>query len=72
MSLWYRVLVARYGEVGGCLAEEGRANSVWWNNLINIKSGAGVGVGWWFDDHLGRKIGDGTETLFWGIHGSMI
>ena len=64
-SLWYRVLVARYGEVGGCLAKEGKANSVSWNNLINIKSGVGVGVGRWFDDHLGRKIDDGTETLFW-------
>jgi len=36
-SLWYRVLAARYREVGGKIAEEGQFNSIWWNNLINIK-----------------------------------
>ena len=24
-----------------------------------------MGVGRWFDDHLWRKVGDDTETLFW-------
>lgn len=24
-----------------------------------------MGVGRWFDDNLGREIGDGTKTLFW-------
>jgi len=52
-SLWYRVLVVRYGEVGGCVAEEGKVNYVLWNNLIGIKSGVGGGVGRWFDDNLG-------------------
>jgi len=27
--LWYKVLAARYGEVGGIIVEEGRFNSVW-------------------------------------------
>lgn len=36
-SFWYKVLVARYGEVVGSIAEGGRFNSVWWNNLINIR-----------------------------------
>lgn len=44
-SLWYKVLPARYGEVGGNIAEGGRFNSVWWNNLINIRQGSGVGMG---------------------------
>jgi len=44
-SLWYRVLSARYGEVGGTTVEEGRFSSVWSNNLINVKNGAGVGSG---------------------------
>jgi len=65
MSLWFRVLLDRYGEVGGKVAEEGRFNSVWWNNLINVKNGAGVGGGRWFDDNVGREVGDGAQTLFW-------
>ena len=46
-SLWYKVLTARYGEVGGIniTVEEWRFNSVWWNNLINIKNGVDVGGG---------------------------
>jgi len=56
---------ARYGEVRGTIAEEGRFNSVWWNNLINVKNGAGVGSGSWFDDNVGREVGDGAQTLFW-------
>ncbi|RHN79618.1 putative reverse transcriptase zinc-binding domain-containing protein [Medicago truncatula] len=60
-----RVLAGRYGEVGGIIAEEGRFNSVWWNNLINIKNGVGVGGGRWFDDNVGREVGDGAHTLFW-------
>jgi len=34
-------------------SDEGRVNSVWWNNLIGIKSGAGGRFGRWFDDNLG-------------------
>jgi len=64
-SLWYRVLADRYREVGGIIAEEGQFNSVWWNNLINIKNGAGVGGVRWFDDNVGREVGDGAHTLFW-------
>ena len=64
-SLWYRVLASRYREVGGIIVEEGQFNSVWWNNLINIKNGAGVGSGRWFDANVGREVGDGTQTLFW-------
>jgi hypothetical protein len=36
-----------------------------WNNLIDIKSGVGIGVGRWFGDNLWQKAGNGTETLFW-------
>jgi len=64
-SLWYRVLASRYGKVGGIITEERQFNSVWWNNLINIKNGAGVGGGRWFDTNVGREVGDGTQTLFW-------
>jgi len=40
-------------------------NSVWLNNLIDIKRGVGAEVGWWLDDNLGREVGDGTTNLFW-------
>jgi len=68
-SLWYRVLSAIYGEVGGKIAEEGRFNSVWWNNLTNVKNGAAVGGGRWFGDNVGREVGDGSKLYFGGILG---
>jgi len=64
-SLWYKVLVARYGEVGDSIVEGGRFNSVWWNNLITITRGIGVGLGRLIDDNIGRVVGDGNTTLFW-------
>jgi len=63
-SLWYKVLMARYGEVGGSIAEGGRFNSVWWNNLITMRRGTGVEVGRWIDDNICRDVGDGNNTLF--------
>ena len=49
-SLWYKVLVARYWEAGGIIAEEGKFKSVWWNNLILIKNASGgiFGLMTWF------------------------
>jgi len=44
-SLWYTILVVRYGELGGCLVDRGRLNIVWWNKLTSVKEGVGVGVG---------------------------
>lgn len=64
-TLWYKILVARYGEVGGSITEGGMFNSVWWNNLTTIRRGTSVGVGRWIDDNIGRDIGDGNNTLFW-------
>ena len=60
----YKVLASRYGEVEGIIAEEGRFNSVCWNNLIHIKNAPDVRGGRWFDDNIGRKVGDGAQTLF--------
>jgi hypothetical protein len=50
--------------IGGKIAEEGRFKSVWWNNLISVKNGVGVGGGRWFDDNVGREVGDGAQTFF--------
>lgn len=55
-SLWYKVLLARYGEVGGSIAEGGRFNSVWWNNLINIRRGSGVGIGRCYEARIRIRI----------------
>jgi len=64
-GLWYRVLKARYGEVGGRIREGGRDSSVWWKMLCRICEGVGEGVRNWFDDNIRRVIGHGRGTLFW-------
>jgi len=52
-SIWYKVLVAWYGEVGGRLNEGGRYNSLWWKELVGVVCrGTGLGVGSWLDDNL--------------------
>ena len=37
--IWYRVLVARYGEVAGRLEVGGRSGSTWWRELAKIREG---------------------------------
>ncbi|RHN70051.1 putative reverse transcriptase zinc-binding domain-containing protein [Medicago truncatula] len=64
-SMWYRVLVARYGEEDGRLVVEGRSVSSWWKEVASIRDGLGdVGEGW-FRDNVERKVGDGVDTIFW-------
>jgi len=65
--LWYRVLAARYGDVGSRIFVGGRTNSVWWKNISSINVGDGLGVRNWFLDILGRIVGDGSTTLFWWV-----
>jgi hypothetical protein len=64
-GLWYRVLKARYGEVGRWLQEGGRQGSSWWRMLCQIHGGIGEGVGSWFEENTRRVVGDGNNTLFW-------
>jgi hypothetical protein len=64
-GLWYRVLKARYGEVGGRLQEGGNQSSLWWRMVCRVRDGVGEGVGHWFDDNVRRVVGDGRGTLFW-------
>jgi len=54
-SLWYEVLIVRYGGLG----------SVWWRNIKRIRKGVGVGVGRGLIDNIRRVVGDGASTLFW-------
>lgn len=60
-GLWYRVLKARYGELGGLLQEGGMHSSSWWRMLCRVREG----VGRWFDNNIKRVMGDGRDTLFW-------
>jgi hypothetical protein len=64
-SMWYRVLIVRYGEEDGRLAVGGRSVSSWWKEVASIRDGLGeVGEGW-FRDNVERKVGDGVDTAFW-------
>ncbi|XP_024628764.2 uncharacterized protein [Medicago truncatula] len=65
VGLWYSVLVARYGKVGGRLELGGRSCSSWWREVGRIRDGDGGVGGSWFGDSVRRKVGDGTDTLFW-------
>jgi len=38
-GLWYRVLVARYGEEAGRLKVGGRSVSSWWREIAKIRDG---------------------------------
>ncbi|PNX62744.1 cysteine-rich receptor-like protein kinase [Trifolium pratense] len=63
--MWFRVLAARYRVEGGRLRDGGRRGSLWWRERVSIKEG-GVGPGGkWFGDHVVRRVGDGSGTLFW-------
>ena len=54
-SLWYEVLIVRYGGLG----------SVWWRNIKRIRKGVGVGVGRGLIGNIRRVVGGGASTLFW-------
>ncbi|XP_045791342.1 uncharacterized protein LOC123886049 [Trifolium pratense] len=64
-GLWFRVLVARYGLEGGSLRAGGQRGSVWWRELVRIREGVGEPGGSWFSEHVSRRVGDGSDTLFW-------
>ncbi|CAJ2662943.1 unnamed protein product [Trifolium pratense] len=52
-GLWFRVLVAMYGLEGGSLRAGGQKGSVWWREIERIR------------EHVSRRVGDGSDTLFW-------
>jgi hypothetical protein len=37
-GLWYRVLVARYGEEDGVLKDGGRRASGWWRDIVRLRA----------------------------------
>jgi len=64
VSLWFKVLVSRYGEEDGCVKEGRRTRSSWWKEIMGIRSGDGIGVGSWFDENLVQVVGDGAKRSF--------
>ncbi|PNX58814.1 receptor-like kinase, partial [Trifolium pratense] len=43
----------------------GRKGSLWWRDIARIREGGGEPGGSWFGDHVVRRVGDGSDTLFW-------
>jgi len=43
--LWFIILAARYGKVGGRVCVRGRLGSVWWKNLTAISEGVALRKG---------------------------
>lgn len=37
---------------------------MWWKYLLSMHRGVGLGVGNWFDENLGRVVGDGVNSCF--------
>ena len=64
-GLWYRVLKARYGEVGGRIREGDRLALGWWKMICRLRDGVSEGVRRWFDENIRKVVGDGRNTLFW-------
>ena len=64
-GLWYRVLVARYGEEAGRLEVGGRSVSPWWREIAKIRDGVGENDGGWFAERVSKVLGDGKNTYFW-------
>ncbi|KAK2404810.1 hypothetical protein QL285_054116 [Trifolium repens] len=64
-GLWFRVLAARYGLEHGRLRAGGSRGSVWWRDVVRVRDGVGGPRDGWFGESVTRKVGDGTNTLFW-------
>ncbi|XP_024630832.1 uncharacterized protein [Medicago truncatula] len=61
-GLWYRVLVVRYGELGGRLGA-GEFHC-WWSEVSRLRVRDGDGGSGWFEDQV-RRVDDGADTSFW-------
>lgn len=64
-TLWYEVLISRYGRENGKLHMTRKKGSRWWRDLCsleNLNNGFGER---WFLDATSRRLRDGVNTLFW-------
>jgi len=58
-SLWYRVLLTRYGVEDGRVCDGGCTTSAWWQIISTMRSEE------WFCGNVCCSLGDGKNTLFW-------
>lgn len=56
-QLWCKVLLSKYGDGMSSKA------SPWWKDLL--KTCVGAPSGFWFENNLSWRIGEGNNTLFW-------
>jgi len=59
VSCFSRPLWRNRWEVGG------RSCSHWWREVARIREGGGDVGGGWFGECVSKKLGDGSDTLFW-------
>jgi len=64
-GFWHRVLVASYGEAGGRLEVGGQSCFSLWREVAQIRNGDSCVRGDWFGECVLKKVGDGSDTLFW-------
>ncbi|GAU10723.1 hypothetical protein TSUD_425530, partial [Trifolium subterraneum] len=64
-SLWCRVLQAKYGQEGGRVSFMEGVGSNWWRALNQVRSGTGFLDNRWLVENIVRRVGDGSQTLFW-------
>ncbi|MCI56814.1 non-LTR retrotransposon transposase [Trifolium medium] len=62
-GMWYRVLVARYGEAAERLVAGVRSGSLWWREISKIRDGENIGGGW-FEESIERRVGNRVDTFF--------
>jgi len=58
-SLWFKVLVTRYGVDGSRLMDGGRTASSWWRDIVALHREE------LFSDHVSREVGNERLTRFW-------
>jgi hypothetical protein len=64
-SLWCRVLQAKFGQEGGRVSFMEGVGSNWWRALNQVRSGTGFLDNRWLVENIVRRVGDGSQTLFW-------
>jgi hypothetical protein len=52
--------MVRWWEVG----DWGRSGFVWWRGISKIRDGDGAVGGGWFQESIGRRVGNGEDTFF--------
>ncbi|KAK2369884.1 hypothetical protein QL285_082984 [Trifolium repens] len=63
--LWYRVLVARYGEEAWRVTTGGRRSYSWWREITRIRDGVGeVAERGWFEEGVDRRLHVADQWLW--------